>query len=339
MRGCVKKEKTTYYQRNKERLLQKQRDDIQKKYENATEGEDFVVCKLCGYKCADLGTHLKSHGINSKAYKEQFGQDTPIKCDKMCRNVSGEKNPAFNHGGKYSPFSENFIYADAETIKATKKKAAQSRVDNNSNSTTIEYWLKKTDGDLDESKKLLSERQSTFSLEKCIEKYGEVDGKKRWLDRQEKWIRTLSKKSLEEIENINRKKSNLMSYSILWKNEANYDGILYVLDIGDGLYKIGITTKTVQSRYKKYKDKYHIIEIFNAKINECFQIEQLIKKAYATSSISKNEEVDGFGWTETFRFKSIDNVSSTIKDLLSNKERLLEKFKTEFNLKYEHKFI
>jgi len=199
MSECVKKEKTTYYQRNKERLLQKQRDDIQKKYENATEGEDFVVCKLCGYKGADLGTHLKSHGINSKIYKEQFGQDAPIKCDKMCRNVSGEKNPAFNHGGKYSPFSENFIYADPETIKATKKKAAQSRVDNNSNSTTIEYWLKKTNGDVYEAQKLLSERQSTFSLDKCIKKYGEVDGKKRWLDRQEKWHKNYKKSNFSKV--------------------------------------------------------------------------------------------------------------------------------------------
>lgn len=154
---------------------------------------------MCGYKGADLGTHLKTHGLNSKTYKEQYGNDSPIKCKKMCDNLKGDKNPGYNHGGKFSPFSENFLYASEEYTENVKKKAVKSRVDNNSNTTTIEYWLKKTDNNLEDAKVLLSNRQKTFSLDICISKYGDDAGRERWLDRQEKWHKNYKKSNFSKI--------------------------------------------------------------------------------------------------------------------------------------------
>lgn len=60
------------------------------------------------------------------------------------------------------------------------------------NPTQIEYWLKKGYNE-DEAKALVSERQSTFSLEKCIIKWGLAEGTKRFNDRNEKWINSLNK--------------------------------------------------------------------------------------------------------------------------------------------------
>lgn len=191
-------EKLTYYQKNKEKYKEQQRQKIQKKYDGLKEDYDFVVCKICGYKCADLGTHLKSHGINSKEYKEKYGQDSQIKCQKMRDRVRGENNPGFNHGGKLSPFSDKFIHAKDGYKEEVVKKAAKSRKDNNSNTTTLEYWLKKTD-DIEEAKKMLFNRQKTFSLDICIEKYGKDEGKKRWLDRQEKWHKNYKKSNFSKI--------------------------------------------------------------------------------------------------------------------------------------------
>ena len=54
----------------------------------------------------------------------------------------------------------------------------------------IEFWLAKGYNE-EEAKQLISESQKTFSLEKCIEKYGEVEGVKRFEKRQEKWIKSL----------------------------------------------------------------------------------------------------------------------------------------------------
>jgi hypothetical protein len=38
----------------------------------------------------------------------------------------------------------------------------------------------------------LKERQATFSLKKCISKYGEIEGLKIFEDRQKKWQKTLN---------------------------------------------------------------------------------------------------------------------------------------------------
>jgi hypothetical protein len=49
-----------------------------------------------------------------------------------------------------------------------------------------EYWLLRGYTEEDADRKV-SQSQKTFSLDVCIKKYGEEEGEKRWLDRQEKW--------------------------------------------------------------------------------------------------------------------------------------------------------
>lgn len=56
--------------------------------------------------------------------------------------------------------------------------------------SNIEYWVNKG-FTKEEAKKKVSEHQSTFTLEKCIQKYGEEDGKNRFTDRQNKWLKSL----------------------------------------------------------------------------------------------------------------------------------------------------
>lgn len=72
--------------------------------------------------------------------------------------------------------------------------------------TSIEYYLRLGYTE-DEAIHLRKERQRTFSLEKCIEKYGEEKGFQVWKERQKKWQDTLNSKSEEEKQTINNKKS------------------------------------------------------------------------------------------------------------------------------------
>lgn len=65
------------------------------------------------------------------------------------------------------------------------------------NPTKIEYYLKRGFSEKDASEKL-SERQTTFSKEICIDKYGEENGLKIWQDRQNKWMKTLDEKTDDE---------------------------------------------------------------------------------------------------------------------------------------------
>ena len=74
----------------------------------------------------------------------------------------------------------------------------------------VEFWLNKGFDEI-QAKGKLSEQQSTFSKEKCIEKYGELEGLTIWQDRQDRWQKTLNFKSKNELTEINQKKNR-------WKN-------------------------------------------------------------------------------------------------------------------------
>ena len=69
--------------------------------------------------------------------------------------------------------------------------------------TQIGYWLKKGYSE-EEAAEKLRERQLTFTLEKCIKKYGKEEGRKRYLDRQIKWQETIKNK---EDQSFHRLKS------------------------------------------------------------------------------------------------------------------------------------
>jgi len=160
---------------------------------------NWTECKICGYRAGDLGTHLINlHNLQPKEYKKRFNVDS-IKGQAQKDRLKGENNPGYQHGGKFSPFSENFIYADEIDREELVQRAAKTRADNDNDTTTIQYWLKKTNGNVEEAELLLAERQSTFSLKKCIEKYGEEEGTKIWGDRQEKWLNNFTKNNYSKI--------------------------------------------------------------------------------------------------------------------------------------------
>ncbi len=110
--------------------------------------------------------------------------------------IKGKQNP--NHKSKVSedvrksrsPFSKKFnrYKSSEDRDKFLKSINWDLRITN----TQLEWWLNKGYS-LEESKERLKERQSTFTLEKCIYKHGEKDGTKIFNERQ-----TKRKKSLQE---------------------------------------------------------------------------------------------------------------------------------------------
>ena len=63
---------------------------------------------------------------------------------------------------------------------------------------SYKYWMKKGMSE-DEAKEHVSKLQATFTLEKCIEKFGEEDGRKRWQERQEKWMKSNKKTNYSKV--------------------------------------------------------------------------------------------------------------------------------------------
>jgi len=77
--------------------------------------------------------------------------------------------------------------------KAIKKRHDNKHLYTDVNPTQKLYWMKKGFTE-DESKNKVSERQKTFTLEKCIEKYGEIKGLEIWNNRQNKWSEKIEAK-------------------------------------------------------------------------------------------------------------------------------------------------
>ncbi len=192
--------------------------------DDKTDGIDYVTCKICGHKGQTLQYHIKEHNISSSVYKELYGR---IICEKELQrksnDIKGSKNPAYQHGGKFSPFSEKNTRLSKEKILANKEKAAKSIKNSLKVDSRLEYWLEKTNGNVEEAKLLQSNRQRTFSLEICIKKHGEIEGTRIWKERQEKWQATLDAKSDAEKLEINRKK--------LYKNGMSSKAEKKIVDI------------------------------------------------------------------------------------------------------------
>jgi hypothetical protein len=71
---------------------------------------------------------------------------------------------------------------------------------------TTKHWKLKGFTDSNEIKNKISEVQKKFSLEKCVEKYGEVDGTIKWQKRQDNWVNKMKAKS--NISEINKTKDS-----------------------------------------------------------------------------------------------------------------------------------
>lgn len=160
-----------------------------------------LECRECGFRSnGSLQVHLKmKHGLTPTQYmqKHSLGADSVYSTglrDMLSERVVGDKNPAYQHGGKLSPFSKKFIKYESLSedevelsIKDVALRAATTTKRNDNLPLRVEYYTKRGYSEED-AKKALSERQATFSLEKCIEKYGTEDGHRIWSERQELWI-------------------------------------------------------------------------------------------------------------------------------------------------------
>lgn len=188
------------------------------------EGGDYIVNLWSGLKCLQINSqYIKGRwpGKTIEDYKKEF-PDAPLQCGNMIKkatknsgkhmkeekyrkmfseNFKGENNP--NHKSKTtleerksrSPFSKSFYLKDNPNLTDAELEqkvgefvttALKDRLSPNQK----EYWINKGFTE-DEAIELVKERQRTFTLEKCIEKYGKIKGLKVFENRQKKWLKSL----------------------------------------------------------------------------------------------------------------------------------------------------
>lgn len=248
-----------------------------------------VTCQMCGQQMKDLTSHIfRKHNIKSTQYKELY-PNMPMRSDALLKlqseRIKGDKNPAYQHGGKYSPFSMNYIHG-TENVEETKRKAKENKTKDKDN-TQIEYWLTKTDGNLEESKKLLSQRQSTFSLKKCVDTHGKENGTQIWLDRQEKWHKNYKKSNFSKV-----------SQDLFWQIAEKLDSLSNVY--------------FAQLDGNKEKDLSGTNNELRLRLNE-----KLILPDFIDTSLNKIIEFDGTYWHKVKNKNySFDNNPDTKKQKL-----------------------
>jgi hypothetical protein len=174
---------------------QKLRKLLQNHAANEEKKDSGVWCKVCNNFCRDdIRQHLIfSHKMSVNQYKSLYEEE--VISDKTKKiyslSVTGDKNPAYNHRGRLSPFSKNFIHykeltkneLEQHLSKMSEKRVQSTRLGKGFNNQ-LDFYLKQGYTE-EESKELLKNRQATFSLKKCIEKYGEEKGRQKWEERHE----------------------------------------------------------------------------------------------------------------------------------------------------------
>ena len=194
----------------KEKAIMNSIDHGEEKYVNKQEGYDYLICQICGAKGADLSTHVRLHDMTTKEYKEKFNL-TSLKSQYLRDKFKGENNPGYNHGGKFSAWSKNFIHGyDEERHEEFKDKMSEFMKTCEESPFLFAYWLNKANGNEELAKELYVKHQ-TRSLDWFIEKFGPDEGPIRYQAKTDKWLDTLNSKPIEELEEINAKKARKTS--------------------------------------------------------------------------------------------------------------------------------
>ena len=182
-----------YYQKNYPELTLSEQQKLWHKY-----------TKENNYQCKE---YYLNKGMSIEEAEILKNEKTKIATDKISKKVSGELNGM--HSSKTSQEKRNSIspkriefyerkYPESSHEEHLKMLQDQINKTNNSNkinhgyNTTIEYYLDKGLSYEDAYLKL-KERQTTFSLQKCIDKYGEEIGHIKFAQRQKKWLNSLYK--------------------------------------------------------------------------------------------------------------------------------------------------
>lgn len=210
---CAKETKKETIRRHKDKVFLKKQED----FLNGVENVDYVIDRWNGLATRTIGSKwMQIHHPDKTLgdYKKEF-PDAPLVCEKTSKIISdnsklfmntpeikklysdrikGDKNPnakcntTEEQRKSVSPFSKSFKGYEGMSDEEKEKNISNClKLDKIGRTTSqIEYWINKGYTET-EAKEKVSERQRTFTLEKCIEKYGPEEGYKKWKDRQEKW--------------------------------------------------------------------------------------------------------------------------------------------------------
>jgi hypothetical protein len=150
-----------------------------------------------------IGNSLEKQSISGKHTVKNRLKKDPLFTKKKSPNCK-EFYLERGYSEKESVKKSSKVVRDMQNVSHKKRKENPYEYSHTYN-TKKEYYIERGYSE-EQSLELLSERQTTFSKEICIEKYGEKEGLRIWEERQDKWLKTMDSKTEEEKIEINKKK-------------------------------------------------------------------------------------------------------------------------------------
>ncbi|MFW6281452.1 MAG: hypothetical protein ACOC1O_01485 [bacterium] len=182
--------------------------------------------------------------------------------------------------------------------------------------TQLEYWLKKTDGDLEKAEELLRERQATNTIKYYIEKYGDK-GYDYWRERNKNWSLKVEKMYKNgEFKNPRFDPDNTNAISKIEKE--------FLDNLVKHLYNNGIKSKK-QLRLKKEDGTYYMYD---------FVVENKIVIEFNGDFWHANPKF----YNENYIHPVLNESAKEIWKKEEKKLNLLEKNGYEYIIVWEHEY-
>jgi hypothetical protein len=217
---------------------------------------EFYLDRAYSYESATRELNLRQNTVSLESFVRRFGQDEGLKrydsyVEKWKNSIKKHdkkelyknwKNIPENYLNKINQKTGNFFSLEEAEIKIKEdlskgfkkvwREYREGKRERAFVNTTLEYYESKG-LTTEEAFFALKERQATFTLEKCIHKYGLEEGIRRFKERNEKWQKTLNSKTDEEKKIIMLSKTrNLCRYSresmVFFESLLNDDGLKFL---------------------------------------------------------------------------------------------------------------
>jgi len=214
-----------------------------------------------------------------------------------------------------------YKYGEDEGVRLFREKKEKEGKLNSPRS--VEYWVNKGYS-IEESKIKVSEIQGTFSLVKCIKKYGEEEGKKIFIERQKKWQESLYKSG--NLKSGYSKVSQELFFELIkhYDNIENLNYIMFatkggefVLTSVEGFYRYDFTDLLNKKIIEYNGDNYHA----NPDIFLTTDTPNPFRKSITSEDIWKKDEIK-VKLANKYNFEVLVIWDSEYKN---NKEKVIKK--------------
>lgn len=182
-----------------------------------------------GWKGPEIYYKIQESSQNRKGFISPFSREFWLNRVNPSTNTFYTVEEADYERNVRRPIRKEFWIAKGYSEEDAIQKALNCKHNNNNNGIrapkdkiksydkkTVSYWVLRGCSE-DEAKEIISNNQRTFSLSICIEKYGEEEGRRRWLERQMKWHTSFKKSNYSKV-----------SQELFWELAKNYSTLEHI---------------------------------------------------------------------------------------------------------------